>query len=106
VDDELELASVIAEDAVDRLAVTDVEIACAEARAVGLPKTVGLRPRRRRLAEEVRTHIVVDADHVEPLLDEVGRRLRADQAPRSRDDRYSHAALGPLVPTRTRARSG
>ena len=45
--------------------------------------------------EEAGPHVVLDADDVEPLGDEVLDRLGADQAPRTRDDRNRHSCLLP-----------
>ena len=46
-------------------------------------------------AEEAGPHIVLDADYVKALGDEVLDRLGADQAPCARDDRNRHSRLLP-----------
>ena len=56
-------------------------------------------------AEEARPHVVLDADDVEALGDEVPDRLGADQAPRARDDRNRHSLPTPSPPPGRRCSS-
>ena len=95
VDDQLDLARVLAEDAVDRGTVADVGVLPAELgvlgdQALGHMRGRGLGP------EEAGPHVVLDADDVEALGDEVLDGLGADQTPGPSDDRNRHSRLLPL----------
>ena len=87
-DDELQ-GGAAGERALHAVAVADVEVERREALdAVG--KSLGVGARRRLGTEEVCPHVIVEPDDVVALLGEVRRRLGADQAPGTRDDRFRH----------------
>ena len=94
VDDQLDLAGVLAEDPVDGVAVADVGVLPAELGVLGDEPLGHVRGRGLR-PEEAGPHVVLDPDDVEALADEVLDRLGADQPPGPRDDRNRHSRLLP-----------
>ena len=76
------------------VAVADVGVLPAELGVLG-DEPLGHVRGRGLGAEEAGPHVVLDADDVEALGDEVLDRLGADQAPGPRDDRYRHSCLLP-----------
>ena len=113
VDHELQGRRVLSEHPVDRVRIADVERQRPEGVAQTALETLRRRRRRGRRAEEVRPHVVVQADHVVARLDEVLDGLRSDQPAGSGDDRCRHPAVrlassghrtAVRVPVRERAR--
>ena len=92
VGDQLDRLALGREQRVDRVAVANVDLEPAKALDLGAqPLRDGTR--RRRGAEELRAHVVFEADHVEPRLGKLPDRLRSDQPARSRHYRYRHLDL-------------
>src|SRR4051794_24964401 len=108
-DHQLDRPTMLPEEASDGLSVADVEVMRPERRPQLLDETLGRGRRRRFRTEEIRTEIVVDPDHVEPLFGEIAHRLRADEPAGSRDDRCWHTTQAtrlsgyPVAPRRQRA---
>ncbi len=91
VHDDLDLAAVLGEHALDPLRVADVDVDGAErVEAGGEPLGDGSRGRAR--AEEHGPHVVVDPDHAVPGLREVLDGLGAHESPRASHDRHAHLA--------------
>ena len=88
---------VLGEDPVDGIAVADVDALAAEL-GVGGEEPLGDVRGRGLGAEEAGPHVVLDADDVVSLADEVADRLGPDQASRARDDRYRHRCFYSLSP--------
>ena len=95
-DHKLDLAGA-AEDPLDRLRVADVGVLDPELRVLG-DEPLGHMRGRGLGAEELRPHVVLDADDVEALTDEMADGLGADQPPRSRHDRNRHSRTYSLPP--------
>ena len=104
VDDELEILSVLREDPVDALGVADVELDPAELVAVAFDEPLADRAGRGVGPEELRAHVVLEPDDVEPLLDEVLDGFGTDEPARAGDDRSSHP-VRPYPRARSTARS-
>jgi hypothetical protein len=79
VNDQLEGVLVVGEHAVQALAIADVQLDPPELAWVALGEPLADRPRRGLGPEELRAHVVLEADDVEPLLDEVLDGLGPDQ---------------------------
>ena len=91
-DDELDGRAELAEELEDGITVAHVD-AAVRVRRAELTLEAGPVPVRRRFgAEEDLSHVVVDADDIQPDCREVKRGLRSDQAARSGDHRYAHSA--------------
>ena len=78
--DEIELA-VRPRIACRRRRVSDVRLDRAKLARVGLDQAIGVCWVEAYRAEEPRTHVVLETDHVVAGLDEMGDRLRADEPP-------------------------
>ena len=90
VDDQLDRTGVLAEYPIDRLGIPDVGVLPVELWVVG-DQPLGHLGGGGLRTEEASPHIVLDADNVETLGDEVLDALRADQAPSACDDRNRHS---------------
>ena len=99
VHDQLDLAAVAGEDAVDPVGVADIEVERGEL-GVYLEEAFGHRAGRRRGAEELAAHVVLDPDDVVAGLDEVPHRFGADQPSGACDDRNGHRRVTPAWPAR------
>ena len=101
--DELQCGRVAAKTRLDRVGVADVERRASgmrpDRRGRAAVRSAGRRGGR---AEEVRAHVVLDADHVEARRDEVGDGLGADEAAGAGDDRECRLS-SPLVDGERRA---
>ena len=91
-DDQLEPGAILGKEGVDCIAVPNLGVDRPEAVAVGIEEPLGLWAGRGFGAEEVRAHVVLEPDHVEACLDQMGHRLRADEAPGSGHDGAPHDA--------------
>jgi hypothetical protein len=92
VHDELELPREHREHAHHARLVADVDVERGELPMRAL-EAIGLALGRRRGAEELRAHVVVEAHDVEARLDERADGLRADEPARAGDDRRPHASV-------------
>ena len=90
VHDQLDLAGVLGEDALDAVGVADVDLLVHELVREPLLEHLGHAARRRLGAEEARAHVVLEADDGVAALGEVEDGLGADQAAGSGDDGDGH----------------
>src|SRR5947209_9091166 len=79
-DDQLDLAGVLFEDAYHAFSVPDIEVKRPERAPQLVGQATNGRSRRSLRTEEVRAHVVVQPDHVVALLGKVGHRFRTNQA--------------------------
>ena len=95
VDDQLDLAGVLAEDPLDRRRASRMSAFSqrnSECSATSRSVTCEVEDSG---PKKLRPHVVLDADDVEALADEVLDRLGADQPPGPSDDRNRHSRLLP-----------
>jgi len=91
VNDHRDILSMAREHVGDGAFVADIGIDVTVARDALLEMSPG-RLGRRRGAEEITPHVVVDADDVQAVLREQAGRLRANEPRRASDDGNAHAA--------------
>ncbi len=91
VDHQLDRVGVLGEHALDGIAIADVDRQRAKRVGVAREQRVGDARGRGVGPEQLRAHVVLEADHLESELDEASDRLRADQPARAGDDRRGHA---------------